>query len=550
MNQDYSIEIDDSEYKFPPSATFGDAAAFAAGKPNCPALGAIMNNQIYSLAEKLPGSGSVSFIDITHEEGSRIYARSASFLLVRAVRELYQGARVVIDYSINQSLYCEVKWDRRITPVDLKAIESRMHAIVAADEPFMPVQMPAQEARALLEADGRGEAAALLRQEDGVFSGYRFGGFLDTWYGPLVPSAGFLKLFRLHHYLPGFLLMIPNSYSPGRIPAFAELPKLSSVFNESADWERLIGVTCMADLNRSIRSGYGRELVRMCEAWHDKKIAGIADMISREKRRVILIAGPSSSGKTTFAQRLTVHLHACGLQPLALSLDDYYLDRDICPKDENGKYDLESIDALDVPLFEEQITALLAGESVELAKFDFKTQRCTRSGQRIAVKADQPLIIEGINGLNERLTRFIPVSTKFRIFVSALTQLNIDDHNRVATTDVRLIRRLVRDHLFRGHSAEKTIESWPTVHGAEFKNIFPHQENADVIFSSALIYELAALRTVALPLLEAIPGDHPSRMEADRLTAFLSLVEPLPCQDEIPPISIIREFIGGCTFYI
>jgi uridine kinase len=263
-----------------------------------------------------------------------------------------------------------------------------------------------------------------------------------------------------------------------------------------------------------------------------------------------LIAGPSSSGKTTFAHRLTVHLQTSGLRPLALSLDDYYLDRDLCPRDECGKFDLESIDALDIPLFEEQITALLSGDAVQLARFDFLTGKSLRQVGKTSVSSEQPLIIEGINGLNDRLTRFIPTNTKFRIFASALTQLNIDDHNRVATTDVRLIRRMVRDSLFRGHSADLTIESWPSVHSAEFKNIFPYQENADTIFNSALVYELAALRPFALPLLEAIPDTHPAHIEAERLAAFLSLVEPLPCPDEIPPTSIVREFIGGCTFYL
>jgi uridine kinase len=288
----------------------------------------------------------------------------------------------------------------------------------------------------------------------------------------------------------------------------------------------------------------------MSEIRHDRRLTQIADLIARERRRVILVAGPSSSGKTTFAHRLTTHLNTFGLKPLPLSLDDYYLDRTDCPKDESGKYDLESIRALDVPLFEEQITALLAGEAVALAKFDFLTGKSVRDAEKTSIGPEQPLIIEGINGLNDVLTQFIPAKTKFRIFISALAQLNIDDHNRVATTDVRLIRRMVRDHLFRGHSADKTIEAWPEVHSAEFKNIFPHQENADVIFNSALAYELAAMKPHALPLLEAIPEGSPAHVEADRLIAFLRLVEPLPCPDEIPPTSIVREFIGGCTYYI
>jgi uridine kinase len=548
MADTIKVQADGKEIELPRGSTFLQAAESALGAQDRRVLGAVMGGRVRRLDEEIPGPGLVEFIDISHEEGVRIYARSASFLLVRAVGELFPGAKVLIDHSVNQSLYCDIKWNRRITVSDLKAIEAKMRVIAEMDEPFEPVRMPASEAKALLKATGRMEAASLLH-EDGVYEGYRCGGFVDNYYGPLVPSTGYLKVFKLHYYLPGFLLMLPNSMSQA-VPQFTEQPKLTAVYLETADWEKLIGISNMADLNTAIRSSNGRDLVRMCEVWHERKLSRIADMISRERRRVILIAGPSSSGKTTFAHRLIVHLHANGLRPLALSLDDYYLDRDLCPRDECGKFDLESVNALDIPLFEEQLSALLSGEEVDLAKFNFLTGHSGRAGQRIAIKSDQPLIIEGINGLNDRLTSSIPVNTKFRIFASALAQLNIDDHNRVSTTDVRLIRRIVRDHLFRGHSADKTIESWPSVHTAEFRNIFPHQENADAIFNSALAYELSALRTVALPLLEAIPAESPSRMEADRLAAFLSLVEPLPCLDEIPPTSIIREFIGGCTFYI
>lgn len=548
MTDTLRLTIDGKDYELPEGSTFLQAVQLSRGPAGRQALGAVMQNKAWCLAEKIPCSGKVSFLDITHEEGSRIYARSASFLLVRAVGELFTGARVLIDHSVNQSLYCEIKWSRRITTGDHKAIEARMRAIAENDEPFEKVSLPASEAKEFLNATGRPEAANLL-PDGGTYEGYRCGGFVDSYFGPLVPSTGYLELFKLHYYLPGFLLMLPNNLMQA-VPQFVEQPKLSAVYSDTADWESLIGITNMADLNTAIRSGNGRDLVRMCETWHERKLSRIAELISRDKRRVILIAGPSSSGKTTFAHRLTVHLHANGLRPLALSLDDYYLDRDSCPCDECGKLDLESVDALDIPLFEEQLSALLAGEEVALAKFDFLTGHSGRAAQRIAIKSNQPLIIEGINGLNDRLTRSIPVGMKFRIFASALAQLNIDDHNRVATTDVRLIRRMVRDHLFRGHSADKTIDTWPSVHTAEFRNIFPHQENADAIFNSALAYELAALRTVALPLLNAIPAESPSRMEADRLAAFLSLVEPLPCLDEIPPVSIIREFIGGCTFYI
>jgi len=455
-----------------------------------------------------------------------------------------------VDDATKQTMYCELHWKRKLTAGDLRAVEERMHAIAAMDEPFEPVILSAAEARAELEAAGRQDAAGLIPETAEIFAGYRCGGLLDTYYGPLAPSTGYLDLFRLQFYLPGFLLMVPTIFSPDELPAFTEMPKLSAVFSESGIWGRTIGIVRLHELNEAMRGGQGRELIRMNEAQHERKLAGIADMISRERRRVILIAGPSSSGKTTFAHRLKVHMHASGMEPLALSLDDYYLDRELYQKDKNGKYDLESIGALDIPLFEEQLSALLSGAEVDLAKFDFSTGHSMRAGRPVSVDAGQPLLIEGINGLNEKLTGFIPSALKFRIFVSALMQLNIDDHNRIASTDGRLLRRIVRDSLFRSHSAEKTIGAWPDVHAAEFRNIFPYQENADIIFNSALLYEVAALKNRVTGLLSAIPADHPSHMEADRLLAILSLVEPLDCEDEIPPISILREFIGGCTFYI
>jgi uridine kinase len=548
MEKVCKVTVDGKEYRFAGGTTFLQAAAEAWVGTARPALGAVMGGRVWPLAEEIPDSGDLKFLDIADMEGGRIYARSASFLLARAVGELFEGARTLVDYSLNRSLYCEVHWKRRLTAADIRAIQARMRAIAEHDEPFEPVSMPAEEARKAFEDAGRPDAAALIPPEGG-FRGYRCGGSLDTYYGPLAPSTGYLRQFRLQIYLPGFLLMIPGSFSPDVIPRFSEMPRLSAVFNETGEWGRLIGIARLKELNETLRAGRGRELVRMCEAHQDRRIAGIADMIDRDQRRVLLIAGPSSSGKTTFAHRLTVHLHACGLEPLALSLDDYYLDRDLCPRDENGKCDLEGIGALDVPLFEEQLSALLSGEEVDLAKFDFSKGKSVRAGKPVSVGAEQPVIIEGINGLNDALTGFIPAAMKFRIFVSALTQLNVDDHNRVASTDMRLMRRIVRDSLFRSHSADRTIEGWPDVHSAEFRNIFPYQENADVIFNSALIYEIAALKGKLTALLSAIPEDHPSHVEADRLMGLLSLVEPLECEDEIPPTSLLREFIGGCTFY-
>jgi uridine kinase len=546
MEQNLSIQIEGKTYELPSGATFGDAAALRTPSAY-PALGAVMRNRVYSLREKIPEDGEVQFMNITSEEGARIYARSASFVLVRAAREVFPGATVLIDHSLNRSLYCEITWQRKLSPADLSAVERRMHEIVSRDEPFEPVSLQAGEARQMLLTNGRQDTVALLDEDE--FHGYCSGWMTDTYYGALLPSTGFLTLFALRYYLPGFLLMMPNAHSPEVIPAWVELPKLSAVFYDTARWERILGVTRMVDLNDTIDKGGSRDLVRISEARQDRLIAGIAETIKREHRRVVLIAGPSSSGKTTFANRLLVHLKAGGLKPLALSLDDYYLDRDLVPLEEDGKPDLEKLEALNVELFEEQLTALLGGEEVELPRFDFITKRSVFSGRKTLLQPGQPLVIEGIHGLNDRLSFSIPAEYKYRIFVSALSQLNIDDHNRVSTTDFRLLRRIVRDSRTRGHDPKNTIESWPSVHRGENNYIFPNQENADVMFNSALLYEMAALRTHALPQLMEIPLDHPSRVEAERLMAFLRLVKPLPCEDEIPPTSIVREFIGGNTFY-
>ncbi len=536
------------QVQLPAGSTFAAAAAIGADARPRPALCAVMGNRLYSLAETIPESGEVFFRDVSTREGSLVYSRSMSFLLARAADEMFPGARVIVDYSINRALYCELKWRRRLTAADVALIEGRMRELVERDEPFEPVELDAAQAKGAFLAAERPDVAALL-PEAGPVRAVRCGGRLDLYYGPLAPSTGVLKLFRLQYFMPGLLLHIAHMASPDVVPAYQEMPKVTAAHCQTSEFDRLIGVATVAELNHTVRSGRARQIVRVCEAEQDGRIAHIAELICRERRRIALVAGPSSSGKTTFANRLMVHLRTCGLDPMALSLDDYYLDRDTCPRQPDGTVDLESVDALDVALFEEQMTALLAGEPVDLARFDFLTGKSGRVGKPITVSRGQPLIIEGINALNERLSRGIPGSIKFRVFATALTNLNVDDHNRVATTDLRLLRRIVRDSISRGRSAERTIEDWPTVHEAEFRNIFPLQENADVTFNSAMAYELAALRTKALPMLEAIPQDHPSYLEAERLLAFLKLVEPLGCEDEIPPTSIVREFIGGNTFY-
>ena len=548
MESMLNLIINGQQINLPAGSTFAEAAALGAGERPRPALCAVMGNRLHTLAETIPESGEISFRDVSTREGALVYSRSMSFLLARAADEMFPGARVIVDYSINRALYCQLKWRRRLTAADVVRIEGRMRELVALDEPFEPAEMEAAQAREAFLAAERPDVAALL-PDAGTVQAVRCGTRLDLYYGPLAPSTGVLKLFRLQYFMPGLLLHMAHMASPDAVPAYQEMPKVTAAHCHTSEFDHLVGVTTIAELNHAVRSGRARQIVRVCEAEQDGRIAEIAEHICRERRRIVLVAGPSSSGKTTFANRLMVHLRTCGLDPIALSLDDYYLDREICPLQPDGTVDLESVDALDIPLFEEQMTALLAGEPVDLARFDFLTGKSGRAGTPITIGRGQPLIIEGINALNERLSRGIPGSIKFRVFATALTHLNVDDHNRVATTDLRLLRRIVRDSISRGRSADRTIEDWPTVHGAEFRNIFPLQENADVTFNSAMAYELAALRTKALPMLQEIPQEHPSYLEAERLLAFLKLVEPLGCEDEIPPTSIVREFIGGNTFY-
>lgn len=545
------VTIDGQPIALPQGATFCDAVIRA--KPGAPAcggmpMGARLHNRVYSLLDVIPEDGEVRLLYMDSEEGARIYARSASCLLVRAVREVLPGARVHIDHSLNRSLYCQISAPRRVTPADLPVIQRRMRELVQADELFEPLTLPEEEARGTFLQDDRPDVAALVGQGD--FSCVRFGWMTDAYYGALLPSAGYLELFALRYYMPGLLLLLPNEHSPQALAPWVELPKLSATFASTARWERTIGVSTMAQLNGRIVDGAARELVRLCEARTDKLIGSIADTIRKENRRVVLIAGPSSSGKTTFANRLLVHLKTSGLQPLALSLDDYYLDRALVPFEEDGTQDLERVEALDIALFEEQLAALLAGEAVALPRFDFRTAKPSFPDKKTALLPGQPLVIEGIHGLSEALTGAIPAELKYRIFVSALAQLNIDDHNRVSTTDFRLLRRMVRDVHARGYAAADTIAKWPSVRHGEDHYIFPSQENADIMFNSAMPYELSALRNHALDLLMAIPEDHASRSEAERLVAFLRFVQPLPCEDEIPPTSIVREFIGGNTFYV
>lgn len=515
-------------------------------------VAARVNNMLRELTYIPEGDVELEFIDLTSEDGERIYVRSLSCVFIRAAREVIKGCRVSIEHSLGNGIYCEVHGDRSITEPDVLAIEKRMREIIQKDIPFIKESIPLEEAVEMFKKDGQLDKVRLLKYRKRPFINiYSCGWFKDYFYGYMVPSTGFLKKFGLKFYPPGLILQFPNRYSPNDIPRFVDQPKLAAVFKEAEQWGEILRVGDVGSLNDHISAGKGRELVRIAEALHEKKIAQIADEISEhsDRLRVILIAGPSSSGKTTFAQRLSIQLKVNGLRPVSISLDDYFVNRDMTPKDENGNYDFESIEAIDLALFNRQLIELIEGKKVEVPTYNFQKGVREYSGNMLQVEKNQPIIIEGIHGLNERLTSSIPKENKFKIYVSALTQLNIDDHNRIPTTDTRILRRIVRDSQFRSNDALNTIKMWPSVRHGEEKYIFPFQEDADVMFNSALIYELSVLKRYAEPLLQQIDSRHREFSKAKVLLKFLSYFLPFDEEDEIPPNSIIREFIGKSCFH-
>ncbi|MGE5559345.1 MAG: nucleoside kinase [Bacillota bacterium] len=516
-----------------------------------PIVAAKVNNEIKELFFKPEEDTSLSWLDLSDEDGVRIYCRSLCFVMIRAAREIFDNCRVTVEHSLSKGIYCELYCGRPITEKDIRALEAKMHEIIDADEPIVKMEVPVAEAVEIFRKDGQEDKVRLLkfRRKEKVKI-YRLGWFHDYFYGYMAPSTGYLKKFGLKYYLPGFILQFPRQEDPGHVAPFVEQRKLSRVFYEAEKWAEILDVDDVGALDGIIASGQAGDFIRVSEALHEKKIAQIADMIAgnRERVHLILIAGPSCSGKTTFAQRLSIQLRVNGLKPVAVSIDDYFLDREFTPRDEKGNYDFESIDAIDVGLFNEHLSHLIQGQPVEIPFFNFHTGKREWQGRILKTDQNQPLIIEGIHGLNEYLTQSIPKESKYKIYVSALTQLNIDDHNRIPTTDNRLIRRIVRDYNSRSRSALETIRTWPSVRRGEEKNIFPFQEEADVMFNTALLYELAVLKKFAEPLLSRIGKDVPEFSEAKRLLKFFSYFLSIDDACEIPSNSILREFIGNSCF--
>ncbi|MDP4179855.1 MAG: nucleoside kinase [Bacillota bacterium] len=514
-------------------------------------IAAKVNNDIKELSYHLIENCHVEFLDLINEDGMRIYRRSLHFLLIKAVHDLFPDRKLVICHTISKGIYCEIKGEKQLDQEEVQQIERRMWELVKAEIPYIKRIMSAEDAKELFKNSGRLDRyRAVEHRRKPYVTMYSCDDLNDYFYGYMAPGTGYISKFSMRFYSPGLILIYPEKRNPSKVPEFVEQKKLFTIFNEYKHWGNVLGVNNVGDLNNIIKNGEINTLIRVSEALHEKKIAQIADMItnSEHKKRVVLISGPSSSGKTTFAQRLSIQLRVNGLKPVTLSLDDYFVDREHTPKDEKGEYDFEALEAIDVELFNQQLSDLIAGKEVEVPIFNFPKGCRDDVGRKLKIEDDQLMIIEGIHGLNEKLTSLIPRERKFKIYVSALTSMNIDEHNRIPTTDSRVIRRIVRDFQFRGSTAVSTLQRWPSVRRGEDKNIFPFQEEADIMFNSALVYELGVLKTLAEPLLAEIGIASPEYSEARRIIEFLGNFLPIETK-EIPLNSIIREFLGGSCFY-
>lgn len=514
-------------------------------------LAAQIGGEVFSLRYTPYKDCSVHLLRYGEDMGHRVYERSLQFILIVAVRKLFPKARVIVRYSLGPGLYITIDKDPKLTEQDVLKLEGEMRNLVRAALPLERKRLDIKDAIAFYEKDGQIDKAKLLRWRNfNYFDVYTAEGYMDYFYGEMVPSTDYCDVFRLKYEYGALIMLMPRADEPDVPSEYSDLPKLAYVFRQSDDWGRLMKCSAVNELNTMVENGSIRELVRVNEALHEKSYAAIADSVVERKARAVLVSGPSSSGKTTSAHRIATQLRVLGQEPIMLSLDNYYLDRDRIPVDENGERDLENINTLDIPRFNSDLAALLRGEEVETPLFDFKVGKRAPKGILACAQEDQPVIIEGIHGLNPSLVSSeIDESKLFRVYVSALTTLNLDNHNRIRTTDVRLLRRLVRDYNTRGASMEHTLSMWPSVRRGEATWIFPYQENADALLNTTLVYEIAVLRKYVYPLLKAVPAESKCYAAARDIVKFLNYFLDADIEDEIPPTSILREFIGGCTFY-
>lgn len=514
-------------------------------------LCALVNNEAKELNFKVFKPKTIEFVDFSNIAGHRAYIRSLAFIMYKAVQKLYPQIELRIEHSVSNGYLCKLSGpDFNLTDDIIKGIRNEMQRIVDADLPFVRHEDETNKVLEIFESQGLNDKVKLLNTLGWVYSPYyTLNGCVDYYYGTLVPSTGYIDNFDLVEYYGGILIRIPQRKNARSLEPVVKMPKLTDVFAEYAHWNNVLKVRNVGDLNQAANDGRVGDLLKVAEAFHEKKVAQIADKIADKKNdvKIILVSGPSSSGKTTFSKRLSLQLMVSGIHPRALSLDNYFVDRTKTPLDENGEYDFESLYALDLDMFNKQLTELLEGKEVELPQFSFTEGKSFYNGNFLKMEPDDVLIIEGIHALNPELTRAVEDRFKFKIYVSALTTISLDNHNWIPTSDNRLLRRIIRDHRYRGYSATETISRWESVRQGENKWIYPYQENADIMFNSALLFELAALKRYAEPVLREVRQDSPQFAEARRLLDFLRYFKSIR-DSEIPPTSLIREFLGGSSF--
>ena len=509
---------------------------------------ALVNNKAEGLKYRVYRSKNIEFLDITTPSGRRTYTRTLFFVLCKAVHDLFPFGSVVIDIPVSNGYYCDLHIGRDLTLLDTDRIRSRMQQIIDAAMPIHRYERPTEEAIELFRQHGANSKVKLLETLGRLYTTYyEIDGYIDYFYGAMMANTSQLYLFGLEKYYDGLLLRIPSMQDASQLGELIRQDKMFEIFKEHHRWQNILDMSTVGEFNEAVQKGLVKTIINVSEALQEKKIGQIADMIAERRPRLVLIAGPSSSGKTTTCKRISVQLVTNGLRPVQISLDDYFLNREDTPLDEHGDYDFESIHALNIPLINEQFNALFRGEEVELPRYDFPTGRSVKSGRKLSLKPNEVLVVEGIHALNPELTSQVPEDKKFRIYASALTSLLLDNHNYVPTTDNRLLRRIIRDYKYRGCSAQETIRRWPSVRAGENKWIFPYQENADVMFNTAMIYELAVIRSEAEAVLELVPENCPEYAEAYRLRKFLRYIVPVHI-DTLPPTSLLREFLGGSSF--
>ena len=513
-------------------------------------VSARVNNKVEGMHYRVYNSKDVEFLDMTSSSGSRAYTRTLFFVLCKAVQDIYPATDVVIDIPVSNGFYVDIRLGRPVVDEDVNIIRRRMQEIIDAKMPIRRFTVPTEEAVALFQEKGDVEKVKLLKTSGSIYTTYyKIGDYVDYYYGTLLTNTSQLYLFGLEKYYDGMLLRIPSLKNPDVLGEMTRQDKMFEIFKEHHRWQSILGIRTVGDFNQAIDANHATDIINISEALQEKKIANIAEEIaSRKGVKLVLLAGPSSSGKTTSCKRLSIQLAVNGLKPLQISLDDYFVDREKTPKDASGEYDYESIYALDLDLINEQFNALFRGEEVELPKYDFQSGKSKKSGNKLKMNDNNVLVVEGIHALNPELTAHIPQEQIFRVYASALTTILLDNHNYIPTTDNRLLRRIIRDNKYRGVSAQETIHRWPSVRAGENKWIFPFQENADAMLNTAMLYELAVIKMQAEPLLQQVPENCEEYAEAYRLLKFLKYFKGIP-YNNLPPTSLLREFLGGSSFH-